>query len=83
MLYITEIPQNRWGAPIGPSPDMGDPGFAFRVILPAFLESLVARNTNSNAFSIEKPGIVFRDNSPLVPCVEVPGKTFLGIDTKS
>jgi hypothetical protein len=36
--YFTEPPQNRWGAPIGPSTALGIPGFAFRVMLPAFLE---------------------------------------------
>ena len=37
-LYITEPPQNRSGAPIAPPTALGNPGFAFRVVLPAFLE---------------------------------------------
>jgi hypothetical protein len=47
---LTETPQNRWGAPIGPFSALGNPGFVFRVILPAFLERYLARNAFSNAF---------------------------------
>ena len=47
-------PQNRWGAPIDPSTALGDPGFAFRVILPAFLERFSASNAFPTAFLEEK-----------------------------
>jgi hypothetical protein len=53
-LYITEPPQNRWGAPIGPFTALGNPGFAFRVIFPAFLERFLGEKRFLNAKSEEK-----------------------------
>jgi hypothetical protein len=55
-LYITEPPQNRWGALIAPSTALGNPGFAFRVILPAFLERFLGEKRFLNAKSEEKTG---------------------------
>jgi hypothetical protein len=53
-LYITESPQIRWGAPIAPSTALGNSGFAFRVILPAFLGALLGEKRFLNAKSEEK-----------------------------
>jgi hypothetical protein len=50
-LYITEPPKNRWGAPIAPSTALGNPGFAFRDILPAFLERFLGEKRFLNAKS--------------------------------
>jgi hypothetical protein len=53
-LYITKPPQNRWGAPIAPSTALGNPGFAFRVILPAIMECFLGEKRFLNAKSEEK-----------------------------
>ena len=38
LLYLTESPQNCWGAPIGPSTALGSLGMAHQIILHALLE---------------------------------------------
>ena len=53
-IVYYRTPQNRWGAPIAPSTALGNPGFAFRVILPAFLGALLGEKRFLNAKSEEK-----------------------------
>jgi hypothetical protein len=55
-IVYYRTPPKSLGAPIAPSTALGNPGFAFRVILPAFLGRFLGEKRLLNAKSEEKTG---------------------------